>query len=78
MNPSIQHVHIAKARGKRAPRVIPERDFDDAFYLTSSNPSLVLACKDIVVLGKPWEATCKQYGVSLGGVWKALKRHGLR
>lgn len=78
MNPSIQHVHIAKSQGRRAPRVIPERDFDDAFRLTSSKPDVVQACKDILVRGKPWEATCKKRGVSMGGVWKALKRHGLR
>lgn len=78
MNPSIQHVHIAKSRGQRAPRIIPAGDFDDAFRLSSSKPNIVRACRSILVDGEPWERACESHGVSLAGVWRAMKRHGMR
>ncbi|MFN7882277.1 MAG: hypothetical protein ACK5PF_04600 [bacterium] len=78
MNPTIQHVHLAKQQGRRAPRVVPAADFNDAFRLTSSNPTVVAACRDIMVNGMGWAKACERHGVSMGGVWKALHRHGLR
>ncbi len=78
MNASQHRVATAKAQGRRPPRTIPEADFQDAFLGSSASRKIVSACRAIMVEGEPWEATCELYGVSMGGVWKALNRHLLR